>query len=118
MTPLEQIAAEILANRPLEVRALVQDYLRRATPLRQELAPTSSDPRICAVVAAIAELFAARTAQPAPAWANGIGKLTAPLYLVEAASRSPRVRARIEQESPEPLRKRNVFAPSGYLEMR
>jgi hypothetical protein len=38
-----------------------------------------------------------------------------PVYLIEAASRSPRMRARVEQESPEPLRKRNLFAPPGYL---
>ncbi|HET7502649.1 MAG TPA: hypothetical protein VFK02_16625 [Kofleriaceae bacterium] len=38
-----------------------------------------------------------------------------PVYLVEAAVRSPKMRARVEQESPEPLRKRNLFAPAGYL---
>jgi hypothetical protein len=62
-------------------------------------------------------LIAARTAQQAPAWAEQIGRLSGPIYLVEAAARSPRMRARIQQESPEPLRKRNVFAPPGYLEM-
>lgn len=117
MTPLEQIAAQILANNPLEVRSLTQDYLRRGAPLRLEHAPTSGDPRICAVTAALAELLAARTAQQAPAWTNHVGKLPTPIYLVEAVTKSPRMRARIEQESPEPLRKRNVFAPSGYLEM-
>jgi hypothetical protein len=40
-----------------------------------------------------------------------------PIYLVEAATKSPKMRARVEQESPEPLRKRNVFAPSRYLEI-
>jgi hypothetical protein len=117
MTPLEQIAAQILANHPLEVRSLTQDYLRRGAPLRLERAPTSEDPRICAVAAGIAELIAARTTQQAPAWTSQIGKLPAPLYLVEAATKSPKMRARVEQESPEPLRKRNVFAPSGYLAM-
>lgn len=117
MTPLEQIAAQILAKNPLEVRSLVQDYLRRASPLWLERAPTSDDQQIQAVTAAIAELIAARTSQEAPAWASQIGRLPAPVYLVEAATRSPRMRARIEQESPEPLRKRNVFAPASYLEM-
>lgn len=117
MTPLEQIAAQILANNPLEVRSLVQDYLRHARPLWLERAPTSDDQQIRAVTAAIAELIAVRTAQKAPAWTSQIGRLPAPVYLVEAATRSPRMRARIEQESPEPLRKRNVFAPSSYLEI-
>ena len=117
MTPLEQIAAQILAKNPLEVRSLMQDYLRRGTPLRLEHAPTSCDLHVCVIAAAIAELIAARTAQQAPAWVNQIGKLPTPVYLVEAASKSAKMRARIEQESPEPLRKRNVFAPPGYLEM-
>lgn len=115
MTPLEQIATQILARNPLEVRSLTQDYLRRGAPLCAEHAPTSTDPRVCAVAAAISELIATRTAQAAPAWAEHIGRLSAPIYLVEAATRSPRMRARIEQESPEPLRKRNVFAPPDYL---
>jgi len=67
--------------------------------------------------AAIAELIAARTAQRAPAWTNQVGSLPTPVYLVEAAAKSPRMRARLEQESPEPLRKRNIFAPPGYLEI-
>jgi hypothetical protein len=117
MTPLEQIAAEILAKHPLEVRSLMQDYRRRDAPLSAEQAPVSGDLQIRAVAAALAELIALRTMQPAPAWAHEIGGLPAPLYLVEAAARSPKMRARVERESPEPLRKRNVFAPPGYLEM-
>ena len=117
MTTLEQIAAQILAKNPLEVRSLVQDYLRRGAPLWSERAPDSDDPKLRAVTAAIAELIATRTVQQAPAWVDQIGRLPAPVYLVEAAARSPKMRARIEQESPEPLRKRNVFAPPSYLEI-
>ena len=116
MTLLEQIAVQILAKNPLEVRSLVQDYLRRGAPLGTERAPVSSDLKICAVTAALAELLAARTAQPAPGWASQIGGLPEPLYLVEAATRSPKMRARVQQESPEPMRKRNVFASPGYLD--
>jgi len=117
MTSLEQIATQILAKNPLEVRSLVQDYVRRGAPLWSECAPDSNDPEIRAVAAAIAELIASRTAQQAPAWVDQIGRLPAPVYLVEAAAQSPKMRARIERESPEPLRKRNVFAPPGYLEI-
>lgn len=117
MTTLEQIAAQILAKNPLEVRSLVQDYLRRGAPLSSERPPDSDDPRIRAITAAIAEVIASRTTQQAPVWANQIGRLPTPVYLVEAADKSPKMRARVEQESPEPLRKRNVFAPPGYLEI-
>jgi len=57
MTTLDQIAVQILAKNPLEVRSLVQDYLRRAAPLCLERAPASDDPQIRAVTAAIAELI-------------------------------------------------------------
>jgi len=117
MTPLEKIAARILAKNPFEVRSLVQDYLRRGAPVGSERAPDSNDPKIRAVTAAIAELIATRTAQQAPTWVDQIGRLPTPVYLVEAVAKSPKMRARVEQESPEPLRKRNVFAPPGYLEM-
>jgi hypothetical protein len=65
MTPLEKIATQILANNPLEVRSLVQDYLRGDAPLRSERAPDSDDPKLRAVTAAIAELIATRTGQQA-----------------------------------------------------
>jgi hypothetical protein len=115
MTPLERIAAQILAKNPFEVRSLAQDYLRRGAPVWSERAPDSNDPEIRAVTAAIADLIATRTAQQAPAWVDQIGRLPMPIYLVEAAATSPKMRARVEQESPEPLRKRNVFAPPAYL---
>src|ERR1041385_4028190 len=83
----EGIAVQILARNPLEVRSLMQDYLRQGAPLRLEHSPTSDDPRVRAVAAGIAELIAARTTQPAPAWANEIGGLPMPLYLVDAATR-------------------------------
>lgn len=117
MTSLEQIAAQILAKNPLEVRSLVQDYVRRGAPLWSERAPDPDDPKIRAIAAAIAELIASRPAQQAPAWVDQIGRLPTPVYLVEAVAQSPKMRARVERESPEPLRKRNVFAPPGYLEI-
>jgi hypothetical protein len=46
MTPLEQIATQILAMNPLEVRSLVQDYLRRGAPHRMENIPTTTDRRV------------------------------------------------------------------------
>jgi hypothetical protein len=37
------------------------------------------------------------------------------LFLVKAAARMPRLRAACERESPEPLKKRNLLAPSNFL---
>jgi hypothetical protein len=80
--------------------------------------PDTADVRVRAVAAAIVELLAERAEQPPPAWTAAEGQLASPLFLVEAAQHSPKLRARVERESPAPLRKRNVFAPAQYLEQR
>ena len=116
MTRAENIAIKILANEPVEVRSLVQDWLRAAPSFVDEPAPTSPDASVRAVAAGIVELLAMRHGQPAPAWVATIGSLPVPLYLVHAARESAKMRARVERESPEPLRKRNMFAPRHYLE--
>jgi hypothetical protein len=117
MSRAENIAIQILANEPLQVRSLVQDWLRSAPVFAHEPAPTSRDARVRTVAAALVELLAERAGQAAPAWTATVAKLATPVFLVEAAQHSPKLRARIERESPEALRKRNVFAPPGYLEL-
>ncbi len=116
MSRVENIAIRILANEPLVARSLVQDFLRSSPRFAHEDAPRSLDPLVRAVAAGLVELLAERVGQPAPAWAASVGTLTTPVYLVRAASSSAKLRARMERESPEPLRKRNLFAPAGYLE--
>lgn len=118
MTTAENIATAILANDALSVRSLVQDWLRSAPVFAIESTPISTDARVRVVAAAVVELLAERAGQPAPTWAAAESHLPVPLFLVEAASRSPKLRARVERESPEALRKHNVFAPAGYLDLR
>jgi len=117
MVTIEQIAAMILADDPLEARSLVQDFQRQAPVLADELRPVGTSREVLVVAAGFAELLAQRVGQNAPAWAADVGSLDEPLYLVKAALRSRKMRERIERESPEPLRARNVYAPPGYLEM-
>jgi len=117
MTRAEQIAICILAGQALEVRSLVQDWLRSGAELSVEPPPSSRDPKVRAVAAAIIELLAARLNECALVWTVTVEPLSEPLYLVQAASRSQSLRARVERESPEPLRRRNMFAPQSYLEM-
>jgi hypothetical protein len=37
------------------------------------------------------------------------------VFLVDAAKRLPNLRLQCERESPEPLLRRNLFAPANYL---
>jgi hypothetical protein len=66
-----------------------------------------------AVAAALIELLAERDGQAAPGWTASVGAASRPMCLVRNAG--PRMRKRLETESPEPLRRRNLFAPSDYL---
>lgn len=118
MTTAENIATAILAYDALSVRSLVQDWLRSGPVFANEPAPIATDARVRVLAAAVVELLAERAGQPAPTWAAAEGGLASPLFLVEAAQHSAKLRARIEHESPAPLRKRNVFAPATYLEQR
>ena len=118
MTTAENIATAILAKDALTVRSLVQDWLRSSPVCATEPAPISNDARVRVVAAAVLELLADRAGQAAPAWVGTVGQLPAPLFLVEAASHSPKMRARVERESPEALRRHNVFAPASYLDLR
>lgn len=117
MTRSEEIAILILNNEALEVRSRVQDWLRSAPRFRDEPAPSSADPQVRAVAAAVVELLAERAHQAPPTWTSTVGPLGMPLYLVAAAHKSEKLRARVERESPEPLRRRRVYAPPGYLEL-
>lgn len=100
------------------MRSQVKDWLRSAPVFANEPAPISTDVRLRVVAAAVVELLAERAGQPAPTWAATAGQLPAPLFLVEAASQSPKLRARVERESPEALCKHNVFAPADYLDLQ
>ena len=116
-TKAEQIAISSLAYQALEVRSLVQDWLRANPKLQAERRPQSTDPAVLAVAAGVVEILCERTGQTPPEWSASIGPVRDAVYLVNAASRSEKLRQRVERESPKPLRSRNVFAPAGYLDL-
>jgi hypothetical protein len=70
-----------------------------------------------ALAAGLLELFAQRLNQPSPAWTQLVGALPEPLYLLKAAHTLRRLRELCESQSPEPLRRRNLYASPNYLEM-
>ena len=63
------------------------------------------------------ELFADRRNEPPPAWTRDIGPVARPLYLVAAAESMKRLRRLCLAESPEPMRRRRLYAPPNFLEM-
>ena len=76
--------------------------------------PTGLDSRELAVAAAVVELLAERACVPAPAWTPSVPPAEEPVWLVRVEHR-PRLRQRLPDESPPPLRRRRVFAPEDFL---
>ena len=115
MVTLESVADAALRRDNLTLRSLAQDFLRDHPRLEAVPRPTIIDSPLLTVAAALLELFALRAGQAAPSWTLEIGAMLKPMYLVEAAARMKNLRALCELESPEPLRKRGLYAPPEFL---
>jgi hypothetical protein len=115
MTPIEKIAVAALERDSLQLRSLVQDFLRRTARLSDVPSPETDNQSVMAMSAALLELLALRTSQPPPAWTATVGAVDRPLYLLKSADRMKRLRTLCRRESPEPLRKRGFYAPPDYL---
>ena len=115
MVTLEMLAETALQRDSLHLRSLVQDFVRDHPRLTTIPRPWIDNQQILGTAAALLELLAQRTGQPAPAWTQDIGALPEPVFLLEAATRMKRLRALCEAEAPEPLRKRGLYAPPDFL---
>lgn len=76
--------------------------------------PVDGLPSERTVAAGLAELLAERAGVPPPSWAAQVPGSPEEIWLVEL-DRMPRLAARVRTESPEPLRRRRVFAPADFL---
>lgn len=115
MVKIEEVAATALTYHGLQVRSLLQEFLHQDAVLADIPQPETSDRNILALSAAFLELLGDRAKVQAPAWTTQIGPAAQPIFLIEAAARMPRLRQLCEQEAPDPLRKRKIYAPPNYL---
>ena len=115
MVTLEALAEAALRRDSLQLRSLAQDLLREYPQLATLPRPPIDDQQILGTAAALLELLAQRSGQPAPAWTREVGPVLEPVFLLEAATRMKRLRALCESEAPEPLRKRGLYAPPDFL---
>ena len=112
---LADIAEAILDGEALLARSHVQDWLSSRPDLAKEPLPETADVRVLALSAALVELFAERLGQQTPEWTKQVLPLHEPVYLLRSAARMPRLRRLFEEQSPPPLRRRNLFAPADYM---
>lgn len=111
--PVDDLAIAARDRRALDLRMMWRELLDADTNVSSLQAPATEDPELRAIAASLVELLAARLDQSPPAWAGAVPPLSYPILLV--AARTTARRDRLAEESPEPLRKRGLIAPAGYL---
>ena len=112
---LRDLVSALVAGEALVARQWVADARRAGVVWTTFHDPCLSDPVAQAVAAGIAELLAQRAGQPPPAWTASVPAAPYAFFLVRAAHTMPRLRRECERESPEPLRRRRLFAPADFL---
>lgn len=115
MELIEQLAQAALERDHLKLRSIVQDLTRLKTDFSALSRPPSTDQRLLVVSAALIELLAQRNNQQPPSWTKEIGALKEPFFLLESAATMKRLRMLCETQSPEPMRKRLLYAPPHFL---
>lgn len=95
-------------------RQLVADATDRGEKWADFPFPTGLRGAEVSIAAAVIELLATRANELPPAWVQSIGPAPSPVWLI-STERRPRLRARLLLESPEPLRRRSIYAPEDFL---
>lgn len=116
MAQIEQLAQAALERDHLKLRSLVQDFARAKIDYSKLPRPDTEDIRLLVFSAALTELLAQRNNQTPPVWTKEIGALKEPFFLLESAMKMKRLRTLCETQSPEPMRKRLLYAPPHFLE--
>lgn len=116
MVMIDDLARAALARDALTLRSVTQTFLLQQHRLSDCAEPQTSDKNVRVVSAALIELLAMHQQVPPPPWARGIGALDVPFFPVQASEKMRRLRLLCETESPEPLRRRNIFAPPRFLQ--
>ena len=110
----QAIARAALKRDSLRLRELVLELLRSHPDLSLIAPLENASAQERAVLAGILELLALRHGMVAPSWTVGASNFE-PFFLL-AAEVMPRLRELCESKSPEPLRKRHLYAPPNFLE--
>lgn len=112
---LRELVRALLEYDTLTARQWVADFRRAGTRWSEVPRPDGLAPEEFAVAAGVAEMLAGRSSQPAPAWTEAVPASPRKIFLVRAARTMPRLRRACEETGPEPLRRRQLFAPPDFL---
>jgi len=111
---LRDLTTALLGYDVLAARQWVADAARQHLDWSR-VPPPDLDATGMAVAAGVAELLAQRAGQLPPPWTASVQSAPQAIFLVRAALHMPRLRRLCEEEGPEPLRRRTVYAPPEFL---
>lgn len=118
MRLLDMAANALLERDNFRLRELALALRDQYPDLRLVPPPESADPLMRSAAAAVIELLAHYHHLTAPAWVEDeVAVQPTPLFVVPAADTLPRLRALCRMESPEPLRRRGMYAPPDFLHL-
>lgn len=112
---LRDLVRAILAYDSIGARQWIADAERAHLDWSSVRFPEGLDPTEEALAAGVAELLARRAGATCPSWTSRVKSAPAPVYLLRSALTMPRLRKACEEDGPEPLRRRLLFAPPEFL---
>ncbi len=112
---LGELVDALFAYDALRARQWVADATRTGIRFAEFSRPDPMTAEQLAVAAGVLELLAERADEDPPAWTRDIKESPRRIFLVRAAASMPRLRRLCEQEGPMPLRRRQLYAPPGFL---
>lgn len=112
---LMDLVEAVWSHDALTAREWVSDAIRQQVRWVVVPCPLGLSPEKLALAAGMAELLAQRQGAESPAWAKQVPASPRKIFLVKAAESMPRLRRLCEEEGPEPLRRRRLFAPPEFL---
>ena len=112
---IRDLTAALAARDALAARAWMLDARRCGFDRSAVELPQGVGEVELAIAAAVVELVAGREGAVPPAWTASVPALSVAVYLVKAAGTMPRLRRLCEEQGPEPLRRRKLFAPPEFL---
>ena len=115
MISLIKVAQYALFSDDWHLDILVEAFLRANPVLKDVPLPDTTNQRTLAMAAALIELFALHHNQEPPAWSATIGEMPTPFFVWSDALTSPWMRQMCLDESPEPLKKRKIYAMANFL---
>ena len=110
-----RLVEALLSYDALAARQWVADAIGRRIRWADLPRPVGLTAEGMALAAGVVELLAQRSGAKAPGWAMEVQESPRKIFLVRAAESMPRLRRLCEEEGPEPLRRRGLFAPPEFL---